>query len=91
MVSTGGFLLQMLQTKDAPILLDANILNSKQLGKYTESTEMHVKLCKYAISSIYCGDLVDFKFGIDFPQLIDQNIENLHVRALNGRRLSFEI
>ena len=43
MVSTGEFLLQMLQTKDAPILLDANILNSKQLGKYTESTEMHVK------------------------------------------------
>ena len=33
MVSTGKFLLQMLQTKDAPILLDAIIL-----GKYTEST-----------------------------------------------------
>ena len=48
------------------------------------------------MQSIYCGDLVDFKFGIDFPeyvtlhQLIDHNIENFHVRALNGRRLSFE-
>ena len=46
---------------------------------------------------VYCGDLVDFKFGIDFPeyvplhQLIDQNIENFHVITLNGRRLSFEI
>ena len=79
MVSAGEFLLQVLQTKDAPILLDGNIFNSKQLGKYTESTEI-----------VCSGDPVDFKFRIDFPQRIDQNIENFHVRALNGRRLSFE-
>ena len=29
-----GNLLQLLQMKDAPILLDGNIFNSKQLGKY---------------------------------------------------------
>ena len=34
MVSTGEFLLQMLQTKDAPILLDAIVLISRKLGKY---------------------------------------------------------
>ena len=32
MVSTGEFLLQLLQTKDAPILLDDNVFNSKQQG-----------------------------------------------------------
>ena len=40
MVSTGEILLQLLQMKDAPILLVDNVFNSKQLGKYTEYTEM---------------------------------------------------
>ena len=51
-VSTGKILLQLLQTKVALILLDANVFNSKQLGKYIESTEA----------------LVAFKLSIDLPQ-----------------------
>ena len=61
---------------------DGNIFNSKQLGKYTESTEA----------------LVAFKLSIDFPQNAlnkglckkyhdwGQNIENFHVKALNGMK-----
>ena len=54
------------------------------MRKYTESTEA----------------LVAFKLSIDLAkmniswdsmhQLIDQNIENFHVKALNGRRPSLE-
>ena len=93
MVSTGKFLLQMLQTKFASI---------------------------YWISTVFdvcSGGLVDFKFGIDFPQKMNKytesteicfihkglcwkyhdldqnigNIENFHVMTLNGRRLSYAI
>ena len=59
MVSTGEILLQLLQTKVAPILLDANVFNSKQLGNLLD---FH---CIFTVFDVCSGGLVDFKFGID--------------------------